>query len=67
VGRDVIERGLPAWPSPFVFSVAGYGHVAKGAWEMLDALGATEVEPVDLPVLAISGDRHAAYRVMFRK
>ena len=52
VGRDVVEQGLPAELSPFIVGVTGYGHVAKGAWEMLDALGATEVEPVDLPALA---------------
>jgi len=67
VGRDIVELGLPAELSPFVVGVTGYGHVAKGAWEMLDALGATEVEPVDLPALAAKGDPHAAYRVMFRE
>jgi alpha-aminoadipic semialdehyde synthase len=67
VGRDIVEQGLPAELSPFVVGVTGYGHVAKGAWEMLDALGATEVEPVDLPALAAKGDRHVVYRVMFRE
>ncbi|HTW90515.1 MAG TPA: bifunctional lysine ketoglutarate reductase /saccharopine dehydrogenase family protein [bacterium] len=67
VGRDIVEQGLPAELSPFVVGVTGYGHVAKGAWEMLDALGATEVEPVDLPALAARGDRHVVYRVMFRE
>jgi len=67
VGRDIVEQGLPAELSPLVVGVTGYGHVAKGAWEMLDALGATEVEPVDLPALAAKGDRHAVYRVMFRE
>ena len=67
VGRDIVELGLPAELSPFVVGVTGYGHVAKGAWEMLEALGATEVDPVDLPTLAAKGDRHAVYRVMFRE
>jgi saccharopine dehydrogenase (NAD+, L-lysine-forming) len=67
VGRDIVEQGLPAELSPFVVGVTGYGHVAKGAWEMLDALGATEVEPVDLSALAANGDRHVVYRVMFRE
>jgi alpha-aminoadipic semialdehyde synthase len=67
VGRDIVEQGLPGELSPFVVGVTGYGHVAKGAWEMLDALGATEVEPVDLPALAADGDRHTVYRVMFRE
>jgi alpha-aminoadipic semialdehyde synthase len=67
VGRDIVEQGLPAELSPFVVGVTGYGHVAKGVWEMLDALAATEVEPVDLPSLAAKGDRHVIYRVMFRE
>ncbi|MCX6841901.1 MAG: bifunctional lysine ketoglutarate reductase /saccharopine dehydrogenase family protein [candidate division WOR-3 bacterium] len=67
VGCDIVEQGLPVELSPFVVGVAGYGHVAKGAWEMLDALGATEVDPVDLPALTAKGDRHAVYRVMFRE
>jgi alpha-aminoadipic semialdehyde synthase len=67
VGRDIVEQGLPAELSPFVVGVTGYGHVAKGAWEMLEALGATEVEPVDLPALAARGERHTVYRVMFRE
>jgi len=67
VGRDIVEQGLPADLSPFVLGVTGYGHVAKGAWEMLDALGATEVEPVDLPALMADGDTRTVYRVMFRE
>ncbi len=67
VGRDIVEQGLPEPLCPLVIGVTGYGHVAKGAWEILDALNATEVEPVDLPALAATGDRHAVYRVMFRE
>lgn len=67
VGRDIVEQGLPAGLAPFIVGVTGYGHVAKGAWEILDALGATEVEPVDLPALVADGNRNAVYRVMFRE
>lgn len=67
VGRDIVEQGLSEPLSPLVIGVTGYGHVAKGSWEILDALNATEVEPVDLPALAATGDRHAVYRVMFRE
>lgn len=67
VGRDVVEQGLPGELVPLVIGVTGYGHVGKGAWEMLEALGATEVEPVDLPALAAGGDPRSVYRVMFRE
>ena len=67
VRRDVDEQGLPEEQVPLVIGVTGYGHVAKGVWEMLDALGATEVDPVDLPALAEDGDARTVYRVMFRE
>jgi saccharopine dehydrogenase (NAD+, L-lysine-forming) len=67
VGREIAEQGLPDELSPLVIGVTGYGHVAQGAWEMLDALGAAEVGPVDLPSLAAKADRHNIYRVMFRE
>jgi alpha-aminoadipic semialdehyde synthase len=67
VGREVVEQGLPAELVPLVIGVTGYGHVAKGVWEMLDALGATEVQPVDLPALLADGDSRTIYRVMFRE
>ncbi len=67
VGRDIVRTGLPRELVPFVVGVTGYGHVAKGAWEMLDALGATEIEPHDLPALAADGDPRTVYRVMFRE
>lgn len=67
VGRDVVEQGLPDALAPFIIGVTGYGHVAKGAWEMLDALGTTEVEPMDLPALVRDGSRNCIYRVMFRE
>ncbi len=67
VGREIVEQGLPEELNPLVIGVTGYGHVGKGAWEILDALKATEVEPVGLPSLAADGDRRAVYRVMFRE
>ena len=67
VGRDIAEQGLSDGLSPLVIGVTGYGHVARGAWEILDALGAPEVEPAELPTLAAKADRHMIYRVMFRE
>lgn len=67
VGREIVNEGLPEGIAPFVVGVTGYGHVAKGAWEVLDALGATEVDPVELPALAAAPNRHSVYRVMFRE
>jgi alpha-aminoadipic semialdehyde synthase len=38
VGEEIAVRGVPAAVSPVVFGVAGYGHVSKGAQEILDLL-----------------------------
>lgn len=67
VGREIVNQGVPRDITPLVVGVTGYGHVAKGACEVLDALGAVEVEPVDLPALAAATSQHAMYRVMFRE
>ncbi|MEO0086062.1 MAG: bifunctional lysine ketoglutarate reductase /saccharopine dehydrogenase family protein [candidate division WOR-3 bacterium] len=67
VGREIAVQGFPEDITPFVVGVTGYGHVAKGAWEVLQAIGAIEVEPVDLPALTATADRKSIYRVMFRE
>lgn len=61
--------------APLVIGVAGYGHVGMGVLEVLDALGAVDVIPEDLP--ALGGLRRSGsvsrpgqgslYRVVFRE
>lgn len=67
VGREIAQQGLPDELVPLVIGVTGYGHVGKGAWEVLAALGAIEIGPEDLSSLAAGGSRYAVYRVMFRE
>ncbi len=68
-GREIAATGLPERLAPLVIGVAGYGNVAGGVIEILDALGARDVPPEDLPALFEPGraDTRAVYRVTFRE
>jgi alpha-aminoadipic semialdehyde synthase len=68
VGRKIAAGGLPAALAPLVVGIAGYGNVASGAVEILDALGAREVSVADLPGLFRGvPDRNAVFRVTFKE
>ncbi len=49
---------------PLIIGVVGDGNVARGAQEVLDALGAVEVAP---SAVAHATDPHTVYRVTFRE
>ncbi|MBN1773191.1 MAG: hypothetical protein JXB32_18135 [Deltaproteobacteria bacterium] len=69
VGERIRFQGLPPALVPLVVGVAGYGHVAGGAVEILDALGAQEVGVAELPGLLRPGraDPRVVYRVTFKE
>ncbi len=66
VGQE-IKKGFAAELVPLVIGVAGYGNVAKGAFEVLDALGATDVPADQLAGLATQGDTRTCYRTVFKE
>jgi saccharopine dehydrogenase (NAD+, L-lysine forming) len=47
-GEAIRRNGLPAEIAPLTIGVAGYGNVARGAWEILDLLPVQRVEPAEL-------------------
>ncbi len=66
VGRLINADGLPPELQPFVIGVSGYGNVSKGAQEVLTALGATAVAPVDLAGLFVGREAsRGAHFVVF--
>ncbi len=69
VAEKIRLQGLPPALVPFVVGVAGYGHVAGGAVEILEALGAREVGVDELPGLLRPGaaDPRVIYRVTFKE
>lgn len=48
VGREILDKGLPAELVPFNIFLLGYGHVATGCREILSALPIEEISPDDL-------------------
>ena len=69
VAEQIRFQGLPPALVPFVVGVSGYGHVAGGAVEILDALGAQEVAVDELPGLLRPGaaDPRVIHRVTFKE
>jgi len=50
-GEALAQAELPAELTPMVFGFAGYGHVSKGAQEILDLLPHRQIEPEELTKL----------------
>jgi saccharopine dehydrogenase (NAD+, L-lysine forming) len=65
-GARIAADGLPAELSPFVMGITGYGNVALGAQEVVDALGAVAMSPEQLDKLRGTDDDHrTTYSVVF--
>ncbi|MGQ9677824.1 MAG: bifunctional lysine ketoglutarate reductase /saccharopine dehydrogenase family protein [bacterium] len=67
IGARIRHQGLPKELTPFVIGVTGYGNVARGAGEVLTALGTTKVSSSDLPLLLKEGKPELIYQVVFRE
>ncbi|NPV13878.1 hypothetical protein HPY86_02975 [candidate division WOR-3 bacterium] len=67
IGEAVRRNGLPEELVPLVIGVTGYGNVARGAGEILMALGTTLVTPADLPALLKEGKKDQIYQVVFKE
>lgn len=61
--------GLPAGLTPLTIGVAGYGNVARGAWDVLRHLPIVEVTPDELAGLSTdpAASRQTIYAVTFRE
>jgi alpha-aminoadipic semialdehyde synthase len=65
-GQRIRTEGLPPEICPLVIGVSGYGNVSGGALEILEALGATPIQPEDLEALfAAPPQAHSIYSVVF--
>ncbi|MGQ9708217.1 MAG: bifunctional lysine ketoglutarate reductase /saccharopine dehydrogenase family protein [bacterium] len=67
IGERIRVDGLPERISPLVIGITGYGNVARGAQEVLNALGTTEVKPADLPLIVKNGNPRTVYQVVFQE
>lgn len=67
IGDKIRSEGLPEELVPLIIGVTGYGNVARGVNEILDALIPVDVQPKDLQDLKKNGNRYAIYRVVFKE
>lgn len=69
IGRDISENGFPPEALPLVCGIAGYGHVSKGAQEILKLLPIIEIEPDQLFELQQNGfhSENHIYVVIFKE
>lgn len=68
VGEDIRTKGLPDAIKPFVCGFTGYGNVSKGAQEIYDLLGATEIDAETIRN-GLDGitNRDLLYKVVFKE
>ena len=67
-GARIGTLGLPRALQPFVVGVTGYGRVAQGAQEVIDALGAVDLAPDELHTLATAqAARDTVYKSVFHE
>ena len=68
LGQTIRSEGLPAEMMPLVIGVAGYGNVARGAWEILDLLPVERITPEQLADLAARPrSSHTLYATTFHE
>lgn len=65
---NIIDNGLPGGLGPIVIGFFGYGHVSRGAQEILDILPVEAVKPGDLPRLFRGGGGETRlYKAVFKE
>jgi alpha-aminoadipic semialdehyde synthase len=71
VGDEIRNQGLPASLLPCVCGFAGYGHVSRGAQEIIDLLPVQIIEPDQLDTFMkekrIQKDTHRLFKVVFHE
>ncbi len=67
IGDKIRKEGFPKSISPFIVGFAGYGHVSKGAQEILDFLPVKEVMPDNIEKIFSNPSNNCIYKVIFRE
>jgi alpha-aminoadipic semialdehyde synthase len=69
VADAIRTQGLDPRIAPLVVGFSGYGHVSKGAQEVIDLLPVETIAPAELPGLRARPDlsRHRVYKVVFHE
>jgi len=67
VGKNIKEKGIPKSLVPLIVGFAGYGHVSKGAQEILDILPVKEISPKEIKDVYDNPSDHRIYKVIFKE
>ena len=66
IGNEIRAKGLPEELLPLTIGVTGYGHVSRGAWEILDLLYVEEITPGQLLNGYFDTKKPVIYKIVFR-
>ena len=67
IGEKIRKNGIPNDLCPFIVGLAGYGHVSKGAQEILDILPVIEISPKDLDKIVDNHSNKNIYKIVFKE
>ena len=67
ISEKIKNNGIPEDLCPFIVGFAGYGHVSKGAQEILDLLPVKEVSPEDIKGVIDKPSNKCIYKVIFKE
>ncbi len=66
VGEEIKESGFPEELLPLTIGITGYGHVSRGAWEILNLLPFEEITPGQLLNGYFDVKKNVVYKIVFR-
>ncbi len=67
IGEEIRTKGWPREIEPVVIGFAGYGHVSKGAQEILDGMSPVTVPPEEVANLWGEYEKGTLYKVVFKE
>ncbi len=66
IGNEIRKNGLPKELLPLTIGITGYGHVSRGAWEILNLLPLEEITPGQLLKGYFDVKDNLVYKIVFR-
>jgi alpha-aminoadipic semialdehyde synthase len=67
VAKEIKTTGLPSSLTPLIVGFTGYGHVSRGAQEILDLLPVEEIQPKDLKTVFTNPSNKIMYKIVFKE
>jgi alpha-aminoadipic semialdehyde synthase len=67
IAKEIRTTGLPSSLTPLIVGFTGYGHVSRGAQEILDLLPVEEIQPKDLKTVFANPSNKVMYKIVFKE